>query len=103
MVTARLFAALLCLMLTACAETPEEPQFRAHDLELRHPSKYANYISVAPGTYDAALPRPRQIKSRGFSRYLREATGCVMDPSRDMAVLGHKTMPAGYMVPVVCP
>ena len=93
----------ICLLLAGCAEAPEEPQFRAHDLELSHPAPYANYISVAPGTFDAALPRPRQIKSRGFSRYLREKTGCVMDHSRDMAVLGHKTMSAGYMVPMVCP
>ncbi len=101
--TARLFAVSLCLLLSACAEAPEDASVQSYDLDLIHPSKYANYISVAPGPQAAPMPRPRQINSRGFSRYLRGRTGCVVDPSRDMAVLGDKAMPAGYMVPVVCP
>ncbi|MFD1157040.1 hypothetical protein [Roseovarius aestuarii] len=96
-----LFSAIAAL--AACAEAPEEPAFRAFDLELTQPSPYANYLSVAPGARDAALPRPGQIKSRGFSRYLREKTGCVVDSSRMTATLGSRKMPAGYMVPVICP
>lgn len=99
----RLIAVPVCVMFAACSEAPEPPQFRAHDLKVSHPAPYANYVSVAPGTYDAAMPRPRQIESRAFSRFLREKTGCVMDPTREMAVLGQKKVPAGYMVPVVCP
>ncbi|WP_306115228.1 MULTISPECIES: hypothetical protein [unclassified Roseovarius] len=100
----RSMAPAMCFALVACgrAPAPEVAQFRGHDLEILHPAPYANYVSVAPGRQDAALPGPRQIRSRRFSRFLREKTGCVMDPSREMAVLGHKKMPAGYMVPVVC-
>ncbi len=91
------------LVVAACSEAPEEPSFRSYDLTLSHPSPYASYLSVSPGSRGAGLPRMRQIKSRNFSEYLRSSTGCVVDMSRSTMAMGHKRMPAGYMVPVVCP
>lgn len=92
------------LALSACAAAgPPAAQFRNYDLDLSHPAPNATYLMVAPGALDADLPKPRQIKSRGFSRYLREATGCVIDPGYPATAIGDPKVPAAYMVPVVCP
>lgn len=103
MILTRLALLPAVFALGACASEPPAPQFRAYDLELTHPSPTSTYLMVAPGAFDADLPRPRQIKSRKFSRYLREATGCGVDTSIPASPVGDKRMPAGYMVPVLCP
>ena len=88
---------------TACGSASDEPRFRSYDLKLTHPSPYSTYMSVSPGARGADLPRLRHIGSRGFSEYMRDSTGCVVDTSRPASVMGHKRMPAGYMVPIMCP
>lgn len=91
----------LCVA-AGCAGQDAEPQFRSYDLKLTHPTRYATYITVAPGTRDARMPRFRELDSRAFSRYLRESIGCVYDTRRDIFPLGSKRVPAGYVVPITC-
>lgn len=99
----RLIIFLAILVLSACAKTPDTPQFRAFDLELTHPSAYSTYILVTPGLGAADLPSLRQVNSLTFSKYLRESTGCVADTSHSATAIGSKRIPAGYMIPIVCP
>lgn len=93
---------LSCAVLAACAATPIEPQFRSYDLHLHHPSDYATYMMVSPGAQGAKLPKLRHIESRDFSEYMRAATGCVVNATREITPLGNARTPAGYMVPIVC-
>lgn len=94
------------LALAACSVSPQPtqpPQFRSFDLKLTHPSPNSTYLLVTPGLRGGDLPRPRQIESRGFARYLRNTTGCAVDPSVPPTVMGDARMPAGYIIPVLCP
>jgi hypothetical protein len=98
------FAVLPVLaLLSACGASDDAPQYKSFDLELAHPSPYATFLRVTPGSRGADLPRLRQVESKAFAEYLRAATGCVPDSMRPTHVVGSKRMPAGYMVPITCP
>ena len=103
MTIGRLFLSTVILAVGACSAPSERIAPDGYDLALSHPSPYANYIQVTPGTRSADLPDPQDIVSRDFSLYLRKSTGCVLDASRPASVLGSKQVPAGYMVPIICP
>ncbi|MDF1671451.1 MAG: hypothetical protein P1U83_17770 [Roseovarius sp.] len=103
MIMGRLFMGSVILAVGACSAPSQQSAPRGYDLALSHPSPYANYIQVTPATRSADLPDPKEIVSRDFSLYLRKSTGCVLDASRPASVLGSKQVPAGYMVPIVCP
>lgn len=90
------------IALVGCGHTETEPQFRSYDLNLVHPSQKSTYIGVTPGSAKADLPRLRHLKTRDFSEYLRDKTGCAVDRSRATYVIGQKRAPAGYMVPINC-
>ena len=100
------FVALAALStLAACAtrEIVEVPEFRSFDLRISHPSRYSTFLLVEPAFRGADLPRPGLVNNRGFALYLRDATGCAIDGVRDTVVLGNMQVPAGYLIPVVCP
>ena len=94
-----------CLMLAACG-APDRAMHApsgGYQLAFAQPSPQANYLAVTPGRPGAALPDAQQILSPDFSTYLRRATGCVRDEFRRASVMGSHRVPAGYMIPVVCP
>ncbi|MDW4498590.1 hypothetical protein R5H30_11400 [Sulfitobacter sp. D35] len=96
---------LLLLTLAACGRPSpvEAPQYRNFDLRISHPSPYSTFLLVEPAHRGADLPGPGLVNNRRFAIYLREATGCGIDMARDTVALGNKRVPAGYMIPVVCP
>lgn len=100
--TASIFAVLLGFGVSGCAQPDAEPTFRSYDLEVTHPSPYATFVAVTPGSRDVRLPRERHLNSKAFHAYLRDMTGCGVDRGREMHVIGHKKAPAGYMVPIIC-
>lgn len=92
-----------CLALAACGATPEAPPARAFDLIVLHPSPQSTYLQVTPGAGGGPLPPPQQMLTGNFARYLRATTGCTLDTTTPVAVMGNRTVPAGYLVPVICP
>lgn len=103
MTVAKLAVSVSVFVLGGCAGAPTSPVTRGYDLELTHPAPYATFIQVSPGHSGAPLPRMKEIASPQFSLYLRRQTGCVRDTARPPEALGSKTVPAAYMVPVMCP
>jgi hypothetical protein len=92
-------------VLAGCASQPDSRdavEFRNYDLDLVHPSPYATYIQVMPGSIGADLPRFRKLDNRAFNRFLRDRIGCVYDANREITPIGSERLPAGYMIPVQC-
>jgi hypothetical protein len=99
------FMAVILGLLAGCTSSPvsrSDVEYRNYDLELVHPSPYATYIQVMPGSLGADMPRLRKLDNRAFNRFLRDRIGCVYDASREITPIGSARLPAGYMVPVQC-
>ncbi len=95
----------LVALVAGCTSGPasrSDVELCNYNLELIHPSPYANYIQVMPGSVGADLPRLRKLDNRAFNRFLRDRIGCVYDEGREITSIGSRRLPAGYIVPVLC-
>jgi len=99
------FIVAVFTLLVGCGSPPatrSDVEFRNYDLEVVHPSRYATYIHVMPGSIGADLPPLRKLDNRAFNRFLRDKIGCVYDSRREITPIGSRRLPAGYTVPVQC-
>lgn len=102
MTSIRLFALLAVLILPACAERAQTPT-RGYHLDLTHPSPFATYMRVSPGASGGDLPTMTQMRTMGFSNYMRARTGCAVNTAQPVSALGNAHAPSAYMVPISCP
>jgi len=93
---------LAFLVVAACGAGPDSAALRSYDLQITHPAPNATFLRIAPGASATRLPKLSQIESPHFSQYLRQRTGCVVNPSYPVTVLGDERMPAAYMVSILC-
>jgi hypothetical protein len=103
MTTAQRILPLASIALSACAVANELPQVRDFDVQITQTSPFATSLLVAPVERGADLPKLSQLSGRKFALYFRGETGCAVDTSRQIFVLGGNRVPAGYMVPTICP
>lgn len=103
MTTAQRILPLAFFALSACAVAPEVSQVRDFNVQITQTAPFATSLLVAPIERGADLPNLRQVSGRKFALYFRGETGCAVDTSRQIFVLGGTRVPSGYMVPTVCP
>jgi hypothetical protein len=98
----RLFAFLAIPALCGCGSRAQPPSQGFH-LEVTHPAPFATYLRISPGEAGGDLPTMTQMRSVGFSNYLRARTGCALNTARPVSALGNQHTPSAYMVPISCP
>lgn len=103
MLKARYIFPLAIAGLSACSKATDVQQNRDFDVAITQTAPYATSLLVAPTELGADMPKLNQISSRKFALYFRSRTGCVVDTSRNIFPLGGERVPAGYIVPTICP